>query len=71
MPGSWGTHSNSCAEDVIAVLKLSPEVGVNKKKVVDVYPDSRQDRLYSELLNYKRELSGNYDFLNFIFEVAQ
>ena len=54
--GSWGMHSNVCAEDLIAIIILGegvPACDVTKEML---FPKEADDLFYAEMLNFKRTL---------------
>lgn len=53
--GGWGLHSNICAEDVVAVIHLSPQyVPPPLPSTAWLFPSESEDRFYAELLALKR-----------------
>lgn len=57
-PGGWGLHGNVCADDLIAVIVLAPEVGVALGDTATLFPEPTDDPLYEELLKLKARLTS-------------
>jgi hypothetical protein len=56
--GGWGLHGNLCAEDLIAVIVLAPEVGVASGDTATLFPEPKDDPFYGELLKLKARLTS-------------
>jgi len=56
--GGWGLHGNLCADDLIAVIILAPEVGVATGGIAALFPEPKDDPLYGELLKLKAHLTA-------------
>lgn len=57
LQGAWGLHGNRCADDLIAVIVLAPEVGVAPGATATLFPKPDDDPLYDELLKLKERLT--------------
>lgn len=58
--GGWGLHGNLCADDLIAVIVLSPEVGVAHGNTSNLFPEAKSDPFYGELLKMKYRLTPDH-----------
>ena len=56
--GGWGLHGNLCADELIAVIILAPEVGVATGDIATLFPEPKDDPLYGELLKLKARLTS-------------
>jgi hypothetical protein len=56
--GGWGLHGNVCADDLIAVIVLAPEVGIAPGDTTTLFPEPKDDPLYGELLKLKVGLTS-------------
>jgi len=58
--GGWGPHGNLCAEDLIAVIVLAPEVGAAPGNTATLFPEPTDDPFYAELLKLKARLTPTH-----------
>lgn len=62
--GGWGLHGNICADDLIAVIALAPDVGVALSDTASLFPEPKDDPLYGELLRLKARLTPAHPLYN-------
>ncbi len=59
--GGWGAHLNICAQDLDAVMILSPNIRANRSIDYEhLFPNSTNDKLYEKLLSRKKFYSSNH-----------
>jgi hypothetical protein len=58
--GSWGPHANACADDLIAVLRLAPELGAAEASTAWLFPGPSEDPFFNELLDWKTNLGSHH-----------
>lgn len=73
--GGWGPHGNICADDLLAVIVLAPEIGAAPGEPADIFPPPLQDPMYAELLKLKERLTPDHPLflaagLQHVFELA-
>jgi hypothetical protein len=73
--GGWGPHGNICADDLIAVIVLAPEVGLPSLETNDVVPQPGCDPMYDELLRLKARLTRAHPLyaaagLRYVFDLT-
>jgi hypothetical protein len=54
--GSWGMHSNVCAEDLLAIIILGAGMPVCDASKAALFPAVSNDLFYAEMLEFKRTL---------------
>jgi hypothetical protein len=54
--GSWGMHSNVCAEDLLAIIILGAGMPVCDTSKEALFPTASNDLFYAEMLEFKRTL---------------
>jgi hypothetical protein len=69
--GSWGTHGNICAEDLIAILVLGHGVGECDERLERLFPRPDSDPVYRELLDLKASCDNSQirTLLDYVYEV--